>query len=176
MGLWFSRENSPLVGEGLHVHPGSTLIGIAPEPIEMWKGATQGAYCHPPDLPGVLPHTFSAPPEACLLAGGFVGNNWQEGLSLLPNMCGMLVMVSDKGKGSVRAYQDGRANITYHFDKEDVQRIKDGLVAVSKILLAGGEGSSAPIHGVGIINSPEELDSQLKSVQFKTLHCTPLIQ
>ena len=44
----------------------------------------------------------------------------------------------DKGKGSVRAHPDGRADITYHFDEEDVQRIKDGLVAVSKILLAGG--------------------------------------
>ena len=50
--LWhcgLAEQISPLVGEGLHVHPGSTLVGIAPEPIEMWKGATQGAYCHPPN-------------------------------------------------------------------------------------------------------------------------------
>ena len=174
--LWqcgLAEQISPVVGEGLHVHPGSTLIGIAPETIEMWKGATQGAYCHPPNLPGVLPHTFSAPPEACLLAAGFVGETWQEGLSLLPNMCGMLVMVSDKGKGSVRAHPDGRANITYHFDDEDVQRIKDGLVAVSKILFAGGATDlRAPIHGVGIINSPEQLDAQLRpcSIQDFTLY------
>ena len=165
--LWYcglAEQISTLVGEGLHVHPGSTLIGIAPEPIEMWKGATQGAYCHPPNLPGVLPHTFSAPPEACLLAAGYVGESWQEGLALLPNMCGMLVMISDKGQGSVRAHPDGRANITYHFDDEDVQRIKDGLVAVSKILLAGGATDlRAPIHGVGTINHPEELERQLHS-------------
>ncbi len=163
--LWqcgLAERISPQVGEGLHVHPGSTLIGLSKEPIEMWKGATQGAYCHPPGLPGVLPHTFSAPPEACLLAGGFVGSTWQEGLKLLPNMCGMLVMVSDKGKGSVRAHSDGRAKITYHFDPEDVQRIKDGLVAVSKILLAGGAYDlRAPIHGVGVVNSSEELERQL---------------
>ena len=52
--------------------------------------------------------------------------------------------------------------------KEDVQRIKDGLVAVSKILLAGGaKDLRAPIHGVGVINSPEELDSQLKSCSIQ---------
>ena len=174
--LWqcgLAEQISPHVGEGLHVHPGSTLVGIAPEPIEMWKGATQGAYCHPPGLPGVLPHTFSAPPEACLLAAGFVGSTWQEGLRLLPNMCGMLVMVSDKGKGSVRAHPDGRADITYNFDDEDVTRIKEGLVAVSKILLAGGaKDLRAPIHGVGIINSPEELERQLErcSIQDFTLY------
>lgn len=169
--LWhcgLAERISPVVGEGLHVHPGSTLVGISKEPIEMWKGATQGAYCHPPGLPGVLPHTFSAPPEACLLAGGFVGSTWQEGLALLPNMCGMLVMVSDKGTGSVRAHPDGRAKITYHFDPEDVQRIKDGLVAVSKILLAGGAYDlRAPIHGVGIVNSPEELERQLAPLDIQ---------
>ena len=169
--LWYTglaEQIGPMVGEGLHVHPGSTLVGISDEPIEMWKGATQGAYCHPPGLPGVLPHTFSAPPEACLLAGGFVGSTWQEGLKLLPNMCGMLVMVSDKGKGSVRSHPDGRAKITYTFDPSDVQRIKDGLVAVSKILLAGGAYDlRAPIHGVGIVNSPEELSAQLATCSIE---------
>ena len=123
-----------------------------------------------------MPHTFSAPPEACLLAAGFVGDTWQEGLALLPNMCGMLVMVSDKGKGSVRAHPDGRADITYHFDEEDVQRIKDGLVAVSKISLAGGATDlRAPIHGVGIINSPDELKTQLAVLLHSRFYfvCSP---
>lgn len=165
--LWhcgLANQLGPTVGTGLHVHPGSTLIATSPEPIEMWKGATQGAYCHPPGLPGVLPHTFSAPPEACLLAGGFVGETWQEGLALLPNLCGMLVMVSDKGTGTVKAFPDGRADITYHFHPDDVQRIKDGLVAVAKILLAGGATDlRAPIHGVNVCNSSEELNDQLQS-------------
>jgi len=83
-------------------------------------------------------------------------------------MCGMLVMVSDKGQGTVRSHPDGRAKITYHFDPEDVQRIKDGLVAVSKILLAGGAYDlRAPIHGVGIVNSPEELERQLAPLNIQ---------
>lgn len=165
--LWHSNTTKILgshVGEGLQVHPGSTLIGISDERIEMWKGATQGAYYHPPNLEGVLPHTFSAPPEACLLAGGWVGSSFQEGLDLLPYMCGMLVMVSDKGTGRVRAKSDGSADIHYDFHPKDVQRIKDGLVSVAKVLLAGGaKDLRAPIHGVGICNDPEELRIQLEN-------------
>ena len=168
--LWHSKAVDILghhVGNGLQVHPGSTLIGISDERIEMWKGATQGAYYHPPELEGVLPHTFSAPPEACLLAGGWVGSKFQEGLSLLPHMCGMLVMVSDKGNGSVRAKADGSADIHYYFHKKDIQRIKDGLVSVAKVLLEGGaKDLRAPIHGVGIINDPEELQTQLAPIDI----------
>ena len=168
--LWSSGLAESLgsaVGEGLHVHPGSTLLGIYESKIEMWKGATQGAYYHPPELPGVLPHTFSAPPEACLVAGGFVGSRFQEGLRLLPYMCGMLVMVSDKGKGRVRSKSNGRADITYDFEQNDIQRIKDGLVSVSEVLFAGGATDlRVPIHGVGIIHEPEQLQKQLKNIDI----------
>ena len=78
-------------------------------------------------------HTFSAPPEACLLAAGYSGNQFQDGLEILPNLCGMLVMVSDKGKGTVRAYSDGRAKVSYTFDDDDVRRIKAGLVEVARV-------------------------------------------
>jgi len=169
--LWHSRATDILgahVGKGLQVHPGSTLIGIADEKIEMWQGATQGAYYHPPNLKGVLPHTFSAPPEACLLAAGFVGSRFQQGFELLPYMCGMLVMVSDKGTGRVRAKRDGSADIHYDFHPQDVNRIKEGLVSVAKVLLAGGaKDLRAPIHGIGIINDPEELQHQLKDREIQ---------
>ncbi|MFT5687142.1 MAG: choline dehydrogenase-like flavoprotein, partial [Myxococcota bacterium] len=115
-----------------------------------------------PDLPGVLPHTFSAPPEACLLAAGFVGSRWQEGLALLPRLCGMLVMVSDKGTGRVRAFPDGRADITYDFADEDIERTKRGLVVVARVLQAGGAGRlHVPIHGVPPCDTPEELEAAL---------------
>ena len=92
---------------------------------------------------------------------------------MLPNMCGMLVMVSDKGKGHVRAKKDGSSDIHYDFHPKDVDRIKEGLVSVSKVLLTGGaKDLRAPIHGVGVINDPEELRKQLKncSIQDFTLY------
>jgi choline dehydrogenase-like flavoprotein len=174
--LWYSglaEKLGPMVGKGLSVHPGSTLIGLCEKKVEMWKGATQGAYFHHPDLPGVLPHTFSAPPEACLIAAGYIGHEFQKGLSLLPYMCGMLVMVSDKGNGSVRATKAGNASISYDFDPTDVSRIKRGLIEVAKVLLAGGAISlRAPIRGIGVVKTAKELADKLEgcTIQDFTLY------
>ena len=177
--LWTTGLGTSLgdaVGEGLHVHPGSTLLGIHDSKIEMWKGATQGVYYHPPEYPVYFHTHFSAPPEACLVAGGFVGSKFQEGLRLLPYMCGMLVMVSDKGQGRVRAKSDGRADIEYHFDEMDIQRIKDGLVSVSEVLLAGETFDlRAPIHGVGVVNDPFNYKENLHPLISLTLRFMPLI-
>ena len=164
--LWragLGKRLGPHTGEGLHVHPGSTVLALCDRPIHMWKGATQGAYFEHPDLPGVLPHTFSAPPEACLVAAGMVGARWQEGLAMLPNLCGMLLMVSDKGRGRVRAFSDGRADLVYNFDPHDVELIKKGLVVVAEVLQAGGAGRLyVPVHGVKPSETPGELADQLR--------------
>lgn len=169
--LWGSghaRSLGPMVGEGLHVHPGSTVLGACDFPVEMWKGATQGAYFTHPSLPGVLPHTFSAPPEACLVAAGLVGSRWQAGLALLPNLSGMLLLVSDKGAGRVRTFPDGRANLTYHFDPGDVALIKRGMVMVAEVLQAGGAGELfVPVNGVGSCQSPGQLADALKDRDIK---------
>ncbi len=163
--LWHSglaQRLGPHVGEHLQIHPGSTVLAECDFDVHLWKGATQGAWFHHPDLPGVLPHTFSAPPEACLVAGGFVGDRFQEGMALLPRLAGMLLMVSDKGEGRVRAFSDGRADMKYTFAPGDVNRIKQGLIAVAEVLQAGGAGRlHVPVHGVSPSNKPEELAQKL---------------
>ena len=61
--LWhagLAETVSGATGKGLHIHPGGAVLGICDETIELWKGATQGAYCHVPGLPGVLPHTHGS--------------------------------------------------------------------------------------------------------------------
>jgi choline dehydrogenase-like flavoprotein len=153
----------PHVGQHLQIHPGSAILAECDHEVHLWKGATQGAWFHHPELPGVLPHTFSAPPEACLVAGGFVGERFQEGLALLPRLAGMLLMVSDKGEGSVGAWGDGRAKLSYTFALGDVDRIKKGLVAVAEVLQAGGAGRlHVPVHGVSPSDTPEELGEKLR--------------
>ena len=47
-------------------------------------------------------------------------------------------MVSDTGNGSVRAHADGRAKVNYTFHRDDLVRIREGMVAAGRVLLAGG--------------------------------------
>ncbi|MCB9699356.1 MAG: GMC family oxidoreductase [Alphaproteobacteria bacterium] len=141
----------PAVGQGLHVHPGNAVLGICDHVVKMWTGATQGAFFETDAMPGVLPHTLSAPPEALLLILGKVGADAKASLDVLPHLCGCVVMISDKGGGTVGATSAGRAAISYSFDPHDVERIKEGMVETARVLLEGGARQVlAPVHGVGV--------------------------
>ncbi len=152
----------PAVGKGLHLHPGNAVIGVCDEPVEWWKGATQGAYFHPPELHGVLPHTFSAPPEACLAVMGAVGQDTKKILAEFPYYCGCVVMVSDTGEGTVSAWSDGRARIHYDFAPADIDRFKQGMYWTAKVLFAGGAREvTAPVRALGRFTDAEALATAL---------------
>lgn len=128
----------PAVGKGLHVHPGNGVFGRCDFEVKMWKGATQGAYFEDPEMPGVLPHTMSLPPGALLLALGKDGVSAKEVMAQTKNICGCLVMISDKSEGEVAATSTGAAKISYHLKEEDFHRIQEGLIRAAEVLMAGG--------------------------------------
>lgn len=152
----------PALGEGLHLHPGSAVLGWCDHDVLMWQCATQGAYFHPPGMHGVLPHTFSSPPEAILSMLTLTGQATKQALPKLKKLCGCVVMISDTGTGSVRAWGDGRARISYTFAPADIDRIKTGMYYTAQVLLAGGARSVfAPVHGTGTYTSADELRNAL---------------
>jgi len=145
------------VGKGLHLHPGNGVLGLCDHEVRMWTGATQAAYFFDPELPGVLPHTLSLPPDAMLLAMGRVGSAAKEAIRLMPRMAGCLVMVSDKGEGEVRAKADGTADLTYDFADGDVELMRAGLKRTCEVLVAGGVRQLlVPIAGAGWVASLDD--------------------
>ncbi len=158
----------PAVGKGLHVHPGNAVVGRCDHVVKMWHGATQGAYFEHPDLPGVLPHTFNAPPETLMLLLGKVGHEAKSMFQQLPYLCGCIVMISDKGEGTVGATSQGRAAISYTFDEHDVDRIKAGMVVTAEVLMAGGAKQVfGPVHGLGVHDSVASFE---KAIASRTIH------
>jgi len=153
----------PAVGKGLHVHPGSAVLGKCDHEVRMWSGATQGAYFEHPDHPGFLPHTMSLPPGALLMLMARAGKEAKEAMKEVAYYCGCLVMISDEGEGTVGATANGRAKITYRFADSDIERIKAGMYEVAKVLFAGGAKKvTAPVYGcTGLYASPEALARDL---------------
>jgi choline dehydrogenase-like flavoprotein len=152
----------PAVGKGLRVHPGSAVLGLCDHDVNMWTGATQGAYFHVPGLPGVLPHTFNAPPEVVVMSLMSAGMGGKEAMDVLGKVCGVIVLVSDHGDGSVTATHDGRANIKYYFVEDDLVRIKAGMIASAHVLIAGGAKTLfAPVRGLGFYDSVAALEEAL---------------
>jgi choline dehydrogenase-like flavoprotein len=118
-------------------------------------------------MPGVLPHTLSAPPAALLVLLGLVGAEAKAAMHELQHYCGCVVMISDKGDGTVGARSDGRAAISYRFDDNDIQRIKDGMVQTARVLLAGGATRVlGPVHGLGVHDSIESFEAALQPRQI----------
>jgi choline dehydrogenase-like flavoprotein len=150
------------VGKGLHVHPGNAVLGLCDTDVHMWKGATQGAYFEDPALPGVLPHTFNAPPGAVLVLLGKIGHDNKAFLPNLKRVCGSVVMVSDHGEGTVGATKEGRADLHYWFDPGDLDRVKAGMVSTARVLLAGGAKQVIGLaHGVGWHSDADEFAAAL---------------
>lgn len=147
----------PRLGEGLHLHPGNAVMGLCDHEVKMWLGATQAAYFEDPALPGVLPHTLSLPPGALLLAMGGAGLEVKEHLKVVDRIAGCLVMVSDKGEGSVGANADGSAKIRYAFADADLVNMREGLKRTVDVLVAGGvKRLLVPIAGAGWCDTPEQ--------------------
>ncbi len=138
------------VGQGLHVHPGSGVMGIHDEPVNLWHGATQGAWFEDPDQPGLLPHAFTAPPEVTALAVVEHVGDLKEAFALCPQLSGLVCLVSDKGEGTVGATKAGRADIHYTHTDHDLDAAKRGLVLCARVLLAGGAREVFSLaHGTG---------------------------
>jgi choline dehydrogenase-like flavoprotein len=137
-------------------------LGLCDHDVNMWTGATQGAYFHVPGLPGVLPHTFNAPPEVVVMSLMSAGMGGKEAMDVLGKVCGVIVLVSDHGDGSVTATHDGRANIKYYFVEDDLVRIKAGMIASAHVLIAGGAKTLfAPVRGLGFYDSVAALEEAL---------------
>jgi len=160
-GCGLAKDLGP-VGDQLHLHPGTGLLGLCDHEVHMWKGATQGAYCWTPEEPKVLPHTFNVPPEAFISMTGAIGMEAKQALTDINRICGLGVMVSDKGKGSVRTRKNGRAKLSYTWDPEDVETLKRGLILSARVLLAGGAKKIRNgAHGAQWHDTPEQLAAEL---------------
>ncbi len=157
----------PAVGKGLHLHPGNGVFGYREEPVHMWLGATQGAYFEDPDLPDALPHTLSLPPGALLLALGKTGLEAKAQLDLLPHLAGCLVMVSDKGEGTVGVTSEGTAELSYYFADQDLQTMKAGLKRTCDVLLAGGcTRLLVPLAGSEWVDTAEEAYALIENADW----------
>jgi choline dehydrogenase-like flavoprotein len=156
------------VGEGLHVHPGSAVLARYPEPVYMWKGATQGSWFESPEHPGVLPHAFTAPPEVvALLLAPMVGG-MKPAMAQLDYIGGILALVSDKGEGTVKAFPDGRAWITYDFADGDVDRMKESMILCAEVQLKAGATTLYGVaHGIGAHDNLDDFAAAMRSRQIR---------
>ena len=100
---------------------------------------------------------------------GKVGPEAKEAIPQLPYIDGCLVMISDKGEGTVGASSDGRADITYQFAPDDMKNMRRGIQRTAEVLwAAGAKKLMVPIGGTGG-RWMSSLDEMVAAVQDITL-------
>ena len=91
----------------------------------------------------------------------------KSAMAQLDHIGGILALVSDKGEGTVKAFPDGRAWITYDFAEEDVERMKESMILCAEVQLkAGATELYAVAHGAG---KHSDLDSFAESMRSRTI-------
>ena len=157
-GRWVGRE--------LQLHPGLAIMALFDDPIDPWKGATQGFHSLEYLREGIKLEVLWSPPAVLAARLPGLGHAYQEALAAYDRMAPFdVIIAADRSRGSVRARRTSdEPDIRFEFDKRDVRLIQRGLGVLSDICWASGAQKILPgLHGV-----PEVLESREESEVLRT--------
>lgn len=139
-----------LVGDGFQAHPGAAVLGRFPDPVGMGFGATQ-SYEVPLHHQGLKLESLSLPPELLASRLPGVGEDWQRRLRQLEYFAQWAAVVRMRARGRVRNGLLGGASVRYEPVREDVERVKQGVALIVRMMFAAGAEEVFP----GVARLPE---------------------
>ncbi len=150
-----------MVGERFMAHPGCAVVGRFDEPVNMGFGGTQ-AYEVPLRERRMKLESISLPPEMLAARLPGAGAEWQERLAHMDHFAQWAVQVRMEAVGRVRPAWFGRggdAAVSYAPTREDMKRIRDGVVIMCRMMFAAG--AREVYHGVAgvktVLRDPSEV-------------------
>lgn len=143
------------VGSGFRAHPGSGVIGLYDDPVDMNTGATQGwASMVMRDTPGLKLETLALPLD--MLASRFPGFGaaWVRQIAQYRYAAHWVHAVRAESVGRVWSGPFGQPVVWYGLDKADMVRMRDGVYAVARLHVAAGARAVMP----GVAGVPGVID------------------
>jgi choline dehydrogenase-like flavoprotein len=162
-----SEMGGAWVGKELQLHPGLAIMAVFDEPIDPWKGATQGYHSLEHLRDGIKLEVLWSPPAVLAARLPGLGRDYQQALAGYDRMAPFdVIIAADRSRGTVRAKRGSdEPDIKFDFDKRDVRLIQRGLGVLSDVCWASGCQSILPgLHGV-----PETLHSREESELLRTV-------
>lgn len=158
------------VGKELQLHPGLAVMAIYPDPIDPWKGATQGYH----SLHFIEEHmkleVLWSPPSVLAARLPGMGHEYQSHLLRYDHMAPFdVIIAAERSRGAVKARRSGwDPDLSFHFHDDDVALIQRGLGVLSDICWASGAIGILPgLHGV-----PELLETRAQAEILRTRKLT----
>jgi choline dehydrogenase-like flavoprotein len=145
------------VGEHLHIHPTSCILGRFPHVIDPWHGVTQGYYVDCWDE-GFLLQTYSTPPDQYFISVPLEGVEAGAFMRDLRHHASAGVVVHDEDSvGSV-----GTRTLSYSLGDLDRRRLIAGLRQAARVYFAAGATEVlTAVHGSPRVRTPDDIDRVL---------------
>lgn len=152
---------SSALGRHFQAHPGTTVMGLYPEPVNMWRGAAQGYEALGlRDTLGIKLESVNVPPEVAASRLPGAGKRFAGFLEKLPHFAAWAVALRAEAEGVVRPSRLlGGDMIRYELTKSDLARLREGLKRTAEMhFLAGASAVVSGVHGLPeVIESPDQL-------------------
>jgi len=154
-----SGVRNPHLGEHFQAHPGSPLIALFDDDVNMWFGATQGFDADEWREGRYKIETLGLPPELAFARIPGIGREWLHNMSRSARFLIWGVQLRAWAQGTVRD-RFGMTDVHYEFTPRDMDNLRDALVNTARMFFAGGAREvMLPIHGAPArIRSVDEVD------------------
>jgi choline dehydrogenase-like flavoprotein len=134
------------VGRRFQCHPGVVVAGRFPEPVRAWTGATQGHEVLGLRAEGIKIESVAFDLPLLALRQDGIGVDLANGIVELDHWATWAAAIRSEGMGSVRGRRHGRRGATVRFDltRNDVERVRRAVAALSELLFAAGATEVVP--------------------------------
>lgn len=148
-------KRSGLVGRRFQCHPGTGVMAVFDDPVNMWFGATQGYETKHWWDQRLKFEVVGLPPEVATARLPGFGAGFMERAAELGHVAHWGVQVRAHTHGRVKRALGGRPAIRYDLVREDLQLFKHGFVRLAEMAFAAGAREVIPgVHGL-----PERITS-----------------
>ena len=154
-------NGSGYVGRDLRFHPGLAIMAMFPEPVDPWKGATQGYHSLQYLEQGLKFEVLWAPPAVLAMRLPGLGKSYQQHLLRYSHMVPFdVICAGDESSGTIKPRTGSwDPDIRYNFHDNDVARMQEGMAILSDICWAAGAEQILP----GLNGIPEVLKSKTEA-------------
>lgn len=140
---------SGLVGQRLQAHPGTAVVGVFDQPVEMWFGATQAYETMAFWGDRMKFETVGMPLELAAARLPESGPELMRRMASFGHLAVWGVEVRARALGRVRRSAFGGTAISYDITDEDVRALKRGIKRLTEMMFAAGAREVLPgVHGL----------------------------
>lgn len=153
-----------LIGDNLQAHPGCAIMGIFPDPVNPWEGATQGyqSLAHLQD--GFKLEVLWAPPAVMAVRFPDFGQQLKTHFANFKYSAfwdSFFALKRSKGKVRGLPGKSMRPDVSYNVHPDDMATVKAGVVRLAEMFFAAGAEKILPgLYGVpAVIEKSQGIDA-----------------